>query len=61
MSFDPVALREKYRQERDKRLRSDGIRQYRSLAGGQSESLVDPFAEPGFRRSRTCSSQSCRC
>ncbi len=50
LGFDPTALREKYRQERDKRLRSDGIRQYRSLGGGLSKSLVDPFAEPGFRR-----------
>ena len=40
MSFDPVALREKYRQERDKRLRADGIRQYRMSASARS--VPDP-------------------
>ena len=30
LGFDPDALREKYRQERDKRLRADGNAQYGS-------------------------------
>ena len=28
LDFDPIALREKYRHERDKRLRDDGNEQY---------------------------------
>ena len=31
-NFDPDALREKYRQERDKRLRADGNDQYIDVA-----------------------------
>jgi len=31
--FDPLALREKYRRERDKRLRDDGESQYLEVAG----------------------------
>lgn len=52
------AIRCKYRQERDKRLREDGIRQYRQAArardrnhGDSNEEVVeDPFVEPGFER-----------
>jgi hypothetical protein len=33
LDFDPDALREKYRQERDKRLRSDGETQYLEMSG----------------------------
>ena len=49
-AFDPDVLREKYRRERDKRLRSDGIKQYRSVADELTEFLDDPFAPPGFSR-----------
>ena len=33
LRFDPEALREKYRQERDRRLRADGNEQYREIKG----------------------------
>ena len=33
LGFDPDALREKYREEREKRLRPDGNEQYLEVAG----------------------------
>ncbi len=42
--------REKYRIEREKRLRADGIRQYKELKGDYEEFDRDPYAEPGFTR-----------
>jgi cyclohexanone monooxygenase len=33
LGFDPDALREKYRQEREKRLRDDGRKQYVDVSG----------------------------
>ncbi len=48
--FDPDALRQKYRTERDKRLRQDGIEQYVDLSGRFAHYLDDPHAEPGFTR-----------
>jgi len=50
LGFDPDALRRKYREERDKRLRTDGIRQFRKLKGDLAEFLDDPYVEPGFTR-----------
>jgi cyclohexanone monooxygenase len=48
--FDPDGLREKYRQERDKRLRQDGNEQYVEVKGEFAHFLDDPYAEPGFER-----------
>ena len=48
--FDPDALRDKYRQERDKRLRSDGNDQYQPIEGDVAHYLDDPHVEPGFAR-----------
>ena len=48
--FDPDALRAKYREERDKRLRSDGNDQYREARGELEAFLDDPYVEPGFSR-----------
>ena len=42
--------REKYRIEREKRLRADGIRQYQELKGDYEEFDRDPYVEPGFTR-----------
>ena len=42
--------REKYRIEREKRLRTDGIRQYKELKGEYEEFDRDPYVEPGFTR-----------
>jgi len=46
LSFDPDALREKYRQERDKRLRKDGNAQYLEVTGEFSHFLEDPYVKP---------------
>jgi cyclohexanone monooxygenase len=51
LDFDPDALREKYRQERDKRLRPDGEAQYLELSGKFAHYAEDdPYVEPGFVR-----------
>ena len=41
-TFDPQALREKYRSERDKRLRPDGNDQYVEIAGRLRHYADDP-------------------
>nr|BFE55563.1 NAD(P)/FAD-dependent oxidoreductase [Dactylosporangium thailandense] len=43
LGFDPDALREKYRIERDKRLRPDGSRQYQALEGELAHFIDDPY------------------
>jgi cation diffusion facilitator CzcD-associated flavoprotein CzcO len=43
-------LREKYRIEKEKRLRPDGLAQYSGLSGEYEEFDRDPFVEPGFTR-----------
>ncbi len=50
LRFDPDALRAKYREERDKRLRADGIAQYVELSGKFAHFDGDPYAAPGFTR-----------
>ncbi|MAE95848.1 MAG: monooxygenase [Deltaproteobacteria bacterium] len=50
LGFDPKALRDKYREERDKRLRNDGNEQYVEVEGQFAHYLDDPYAEPGFTR-----------
>ncbi|MGA6970080.1 MAG: NAD(P)/FAD-dependent oxidoreductase [Candidatus Binatus sp.] len=50
MDFDPDALRERYRAERDRRLRADGNHQYVEVKGDFSRYLDDPYVEPGFTR-----------
>ena len=46
LDFDPNALREKYRRERDKRLRPDGDAQYLEIAGKFAHFEDDPYAAP---------------
>jgi NADPH-dependent 2,4-dienoyl-CoA reductase/sulfur reductase-like enzyme len=46
LDFDVEALRAKYREERDKRLRSDGNAQYHSTAGAFAQYVEDPDVEP---------------
>ena len=48
--FDPAALREKYRIERDKRLRPDANDQYVEVKGDFRHYVDDPYVEPGFTR-----------
>jgi cation diffusion facilitator CzcD-associated flavoprotein CzcO len=45
LGFDPDALRERYRLERDKRLRPDGNAQYVEIAGRYRAFLADPYVE----------------
>jgi cation diffusion facilitator CzcD-associated flavoprotein CzcO len=48
-AFDPDALRRKYQEEREKRLRADGNNQYIQIAGEFARYADDPYAEP-FQR-----------
>ena len=50
LDFDPDALREKYRAERDRRLRPDANQQYVEVKGDFSRYVDDPYVEPGFTR-----------
>ncbi|WP_208726078.1 flavin-containing monooxygenase [Corallococcus terminator] len=50
LSFSLDALKEKYRQEREKRLRADGTAQYLPLQGVFADFDKDPYVEPGFTR-----------
>jgi cation diffusion facilitator CzcD-associated flavoprotein CzcO len=43
--FDPDALRDKYREERDRRLRADGNEQYVEIAGEFAHYLDDPYTQ----------------
>ena len=47
---DVEALRQRYREERDKRLRADASAQYREIAGEFAHYLDDPYVAPGFSR-----------
>src|SRR5215470_17620131 len=50
LGFDPEELRNKYREERDKRIRADGNEQYVEVKGDFSRYVDDPYVEPGFTR-----------
>jgi cation diffusion facilitator CzcD-associated flavoprotein CzcO len=50
VDFDPDVLREKYREERDKRVRPDGNEQYVEVTADFSRYVDDPYVEPGFTR-----------
>jgi cyclohexanone monooxygenase len=47
--FDPDALRRKYREERDKRLRAEGNSQYVEVTGRFAHYLDDPYVAPIVR------------
>ena len=49
-AFDVEALRERYRQERERRLRPDGLAQYVEVAGEFAAFGRDPWARPVSRR-----------
>jgi cyclohexanone monooxygenase len=53
LAFDPDALRDKYREERDKRLRPDGNDQYVEVKGAFAHYVEDPYVEPIERDSIT--------
>ncbi len=50
LGFDPDALREKYRLERDKRLRSDGNNQYQEVVGDFTHYVDDPYVDTPIER-----------
>ena len=51
LDFDPIALREKYREERDKRMRDDNESQYVETKGDfAAYAEHDPYADPDFDR-----------
>ncbi|MEM7099728.1 MAG: NAD(P)/FAD-dependent oxidoreductase [Pseudomonadota bacterium] len=53
LDFDPAALREKYRHERDRRIRDDGENQYVEAAEEFAHYADDdPYAEPSVRESQ---------
>lgn len=45
LDFNPAALRAKYREERDKRLRQDGNEQYVEMTGKFAHYLEDPYID----------------
>jgi len=49
-ALDVDALRQKYAEERARRLRPDGIAQYVEIAGDFARFGDDPWADPGFTR-----------
>jgi cyclohexanone monooxygenase len=50
LDFDPAALREKYRIERERRLRPDGNDQYIDVSTDPTYYLTDPLADSDFAR-----------
>ena len=50
LGFDPDELREKYRVERDKRLRVDGSEQYQQMEGDYTHYVDDPYIEEKIER-----------
>lgn len=51
LDVDVEALTKRYAEERRKRIRPEGIRQYQQLKGKFAEFDQDPHADPGFTRS----------
>ena len=52
LPFDPVALKNKYLEERDKRLRANvqGVDQYRMVEGSLSHYIEDPYLRETIKR-----------
>ena len=48
--FDPEKLRQKYKEERDKRIRPDGNDQYKEVKGDFSYFVEDPYVEEKTER-----------
>jgi cyclohexanone monooxygenase len=53
LPFDPDALRRKYREERDKRIRADANDQYVEVVGEFARYVEDPYVEPFDREPLT--------
>ena len=50
LDFDPEALRQKYLEERDKRIRPEGASQYQEVTGDFSKYVDDPYIEDEIAR-----------
>ena len=50
IGFDPDALRQKYKAERDKRVRDDGNDQYREVVGEFAYFVDDPYIDTALQR-----------
>lgn len=50
IAIDVEALTRRYAEERDKRLRADGVSQYQPLQGEFAHLAADPNADPGLQR-----------
>ena len=50
IGFDPDALRQKYKAERDKRVRDDGNDQYREVVGDFAYFVDDPYIDAALQR-----------
>lgn len=51
LSFDPVELKQKYLEQRNKRLRDDGgVEQYRPIEGSLSHYIQDPYIRKEINR-----------
>ena len=50
LGFDPEALKQRYREERDKRLRDNGAQLYIDPSGQFDRFAQDPYVEPNFSR-----------
>jgi len=50
LAFDPKALRKKYKEEREKRIRPDGNNQYQEMAGEFSNYIADPYIKEKINR-----------
>ena len=50
LGFDPAELRQKYRAERDRRVRADGNDQYIEVKGDFANYVDDPYVEPPAAR-----------
>jgi len=50
LNFNPDALREKYRSERDKRRRDDANEQYQNVAGDFTHYIDDPYIDHAIER-----------
>jgi cyclohexanone monooxygenase len=54
LGFDPNELRAKYREERDRRVRHDGNKQYQETEGSYSHYIEDPYLDKVIEREPLC-------
>ena len=47
---DVIAIKARYKEERAKRIREDGVGQYVAMKGKFADMLADPYADPDYKR-----------